>query len=77
MFKGLASDLIGNGISILQYADDTIFLLEDNFEFARNLKFILCMFEHLTGLKINFHKSEAYCFGESVQKQDEYAKMFS
>lgn len=35
------------------------------------------MFEHLTGLKINFHKSEVYCFGESVQKQDEYAKMFS
>lgn len=29
---------------------------------ARYLKFILILFEHMLGLKINFHKSEVYCF---------------
>lgn len=42
---------------MLQYADDIIFL-----------KVILCYFEHLSRLKINFHKSEIYCFGEASQE---------
>jgi hypothetical protein len=28
-----------------------------------NMKFILYYFEWLSGLKINYHKSEAYIFG--------------
>jgi hypothetical protein len=32
-------------------------------EKAKNLKLVLCAFEKLSGLKINFHKSEMYCFG--------------
>jgi hypothetical protein len=52
-----------SGVSILQYADDTILLFEDNLEQARNLKFLLCLFEEMSGLKINFQKSEVYCLG--------------
>nr|ABB46815.2 hypothetical protein LOC_Os10g07370 [Oryza sativa Japonica Group] len=33
--------------------DDTIFLIDDNLEHAKNLKYILCLFEQLAGLKIN------------------------
>ena len=36
LLKGLASRLIEKGVSIMQYADDTIFLLEDALEQARN-----------------------------------------
>jgi hypothetical protein len=50
-------------VAILQYADDTILLLEDNLEHARNLKTILCLFEQMSGLKINFHKSDIYYLG--------------
>lgn len=32
---------------------------------ANNLKLILCAFEQLSGLKINFHKSKIFCFGEA------------
>jgi hypothetical protein len=28
-------------------------------------KLILAAFEQLSGLKINFHKSELFCFGEA------------
>ena len=53
------------GLSILQYADDTILLLEHIPEQAHNMKLILCAFEPLSRLKINFHKSGIFCFAEA------------
>jgi hypothetical protein len=41
---GLGSNFINKGVGILQYADGTILLLENNPAQARNLKFILCLF---------------------------------
>lgn len=58
VFAGLISHLIDTGVAILQYADDTIILLEDDLEMARNLKLVLYLFESMSGLKINFLKSE-------------------
>lgn len=66
-----------NKISILQYADDTIFLLPDNLEYARNLKFILCLFEQLSDLKINFHKSEVFCIGEARDRKVLFSQLFT
>ena len=31
----------------------------------------------MSGLKINFHKSELFLFGEAESKKDEYAKIFT
>ena len=64
-FKGVVPHLINDGLYILQYADDTIFFMEHNLEQAKNLKLLLCAFEQLSGLKINFHKSKLFCFGEA------------
>jgi hypothetical protein len=36
------------------------------------MKLILCIFEQLSGLKINFHKSELFYFGNAKESQDEY-----
>jgi hypothetical protein len=55
---GLVPHLIDGGLSILQYADDTILLMDKNLEQAKNMKLLLCVFEKLSDLKINFHKSE-------------------
>jgi hypothetical protein len=66
-----------DGVAIIQYADDTIFMFEDDFESARNLKLILCIFEQLTGLKINFNKSEVSCFGKATDSIDMYARIFT
>jgi hypothetical protein len=42
--EGIISDLVphlvDDGVVILQYAEDTILLLEDNLENARNMKFL-------------------------------------
>ncbi|WVZ51423.1 LOW QUALITY PROTEIN: hypothetical protein U9M48_002571 [Paspalum notatum var. saurae] len=57
--------LVDGGLSMLQYADDTILLMEHNLEQAKNMKIILRAFEKLSGLKINFQKSELFCYGEA------------
>ena len=63
--KCVIAHLIDDGLSILQYADDTILFMDHDLEKAINLKLLLCAFEQLSGLKINFHKSEIFCFGEA------------
>ena len=40
------------------------------------MKLILCLFEQLSGLKINFHKSELFCFGKAKDEQDTYRQLF-
>ena len=66
--EGVISHLVDGGLFFLQYADNTIMFMEHDIEKAKNLKLILSAFEHLSGLKINFHKSELFCFDEA---QDE------
>jgi hypothetical protein len=67
---------VEDGLSILQYADDTILLLDDDLEKAKNLKIVLSAFEKLSGLKINFHKSELFSFGETKDRSSEYVELF-
>jgi hypothetical protein len=63
--EGVIPHLVDGGLSILQYADDTILFMEHDLKKAQNLKLILVAFEQLSGLKIYFHKSELICFGEA------------
>jgi hypothetical protein len=60
----------------LQYADDTIIFLEHDIEKALNMKLILCIFEQLSWLKINFHKSKVFCFGKAKDTQEDYRNLF-
>ena len=50
--------------------------MEHDLEKAKNLKLILSAFEQLSGLKINFHKSDLYCFGEAKNEAHLYAELF-
>jgi retron-type reverse transcriptase len=59
--KGIVPHLVDDGLSILQYMDDTIVLLDHDLEQARNFKIMLNAFEQLSGFKINFHRSEMFC----------------
>jgi hypothetical protein len=74
--QGLIPHLVEDGLSILQYADDTILFLEHDLDQAKNLKIILCAFEQLSGLKINSHKSELFCYGEAKDYMDQYLQIF-
>ena len=73
---GLIPHLVDGGVSILQYADDTIIFMEHDLAKARNMKLVLCLFEQLSGLKINFNKSELFCFGRAKEEQERYKQLF-
>ena len=73
---GVVPHLLDDGLSILQYADETIIFMEHDLEKARNMKLLLCAFEQVSGLKINFHKSELFCFGEARGSLHTYMELF-
>jgi hypothetical protein len=72
--EGVVPHLVDGGLSILQYANDTILFMGHDLQKAINLKLILSSFEQLTCLKINFHKSELFYFGEA--QANLYAELF-
>ena len=43
---------------------------------SSNLKLILSAFEQLSGLQINFHNSELFCFGDAQEAAVQYAVLF-
>jgi hypothetical protein len=68
--------LVDGGLSILQYVDDTILFMEHDLDKARIMKLLLCAFEQLSGLKINFNKSEIFGFGEADENRAFYTELF-
>lgn len=70
-------DLIPNGVAVLQYADDTIICLEHDLEKAVNVKLLLYLFELMSGLKVNFQKSEILTVGGDAEVVKEYADLFN
>jgi hypothetical protein len=74
---GLMPHLVDCGIFILQDTDDTIIFIEHNLEKALNMKQIVCIFEKLLGLKINFHKSEVFfSFDKAKDVEVDYINLF-
>lgn len=74
---GLASDLIPNGVAILQYADDTIMCLKHCMNGASNLKIMLYIYEQMSGLKINFSKNEIVSINGDNDIELLYATFFN
>ena len=74
---GVVPHLIEGGVAHLQYADDTIILVQNVEEELINLKLILLCFEIISGLKINFLKSEVIVLGASPQEQARVANLLN
>ena len=51
-------------VDVLQYADDTVFFGEASMENVRAVKVILKRFEMVSGLRINFAKSQFGAIGQ-------------
>jgi hypothetical protein len=77
LITGLASNLTPNGVAILQYADDTIVCLENDIIGARNMKLLLYLYELMSGLKINFSKSEVVVINGDDDITSQYADIFN
>ena len=73
---GLVPHLVDGGLSILQYADDTLLFMDHDLQKAENLKLLLLAFEQVSGLKINYHKSELFCFGQATEEEHQYHQLF-
>ena len=74
--RGLVPQLIEGGLTHLQYADDTVIFLNFNTETISNMKFILFCFEAMSGMKVNYNKSEVFGFAMDPKWQEEVAKIF-
>jgi hypothetical protein len=72
--RGVVPHLIQGGVTHLQYANDTILLLDLDDSSIANLKFILIAFEILSGLKINYLKSEVIVMGALPSEQARVAQ---
>jgi hypothetical protein len=77
LIAGLADHVIEGGCAILQYADDTILFIQDDMESARNLKLLIYIFESMSGLKINFEKSEVLIIESDDAKLQTYTELFN
>jgi hypothetical protein len=64
--KGLVPHLVESGITHLQYADHTIIFLDLDEKSIIYTKFFLYCFEDMSGLKINYDKSEIFVLGSST-----------
>lgn len=58
LIRGLLYNSNTQGVVSLQYADDTILFSDIDENHLRNLKGTLAWFEKISGMRINFHKSE-------------------
>jgi hypothetical protein len=76
LIKGLLPQVVPGGVISLQYADDTILFLESDIHMARILKWILTCFENLSGLRINYHKSDLMTINLSEACAKEFAQVF-
>jgi len=76
LVSGLMPQVIEGGIISLQYADDTLLFLENNIEKANNLKWLLLCYEQMTGMKINYDKSDLLNIGIDEDRINEFVRVF-
>jgi len=77
LITDLVDHIIPNGVAILQYADDTIVFLKNDMHKARNMKLLLYVYEMMSGLKINFNKSEVIVINDDNSLGSVYADLFN
>jgi hypothetical protein len=50
--------------------------MKHNIDQTRNIKLLLSAFKKMSGLKINYHKSELFYFGHSKYEERQYEQLF-
>ena len=55
-------------VTLLQFADDTLFVCQPNYQSILAIKAILCSFEVVSSLRVNFYKSKVG--GVGISKMD-------
>jgi hypothetical protein len=74
--SGLLPQVVEGGVISLQYADDTLLFLENDLEKASTMKWLLVCFEQMSGMKINYDKSDLLTIGMDEDSTNAFAKIF-
>lgn len=77
LIKGLLHDFKLGGIVALQYTDDTILFSKAEDSALRNLKCVLMWYEQISGMRINFHKSELVPLNLETDEAHRFAHVMS
>jgi hypothetical protein len=75
--KGLVPHLVEGGLSHLQYANDIVIFLALEEQSILHTKFLLYCFENMSGLKVNYQKSDVIVVGGSEEDQSNVAVLFN
>jgi hypothetical protein len=73
---GLMSSLYPEGVLSLQYTDDTLLFLEHDYMSACHLKWLMVCFEKLSGIKINYSKSDMATINLDEDESANCARIF-
>jgi hypothetical protein len=77
LIRGLGENLVSRGVVSLQYADDTILFVDKYEEKAENLKWVLNYFDLMSGMRVNYYKSEVVSINiEQREEIDSFARIF-
>lgn len=68
---------MGDGPSLthLQFADDTIIFLDNSWASCKGIKLILKLFEIMSGLKINYGKSQLFATNQDLESANSWAAL--
>uniref|UniRef100_J3LGX6 CCHC-type domain-containing protein n=1 Tax=Oryza brachyantha TaxID=4533 RepID=J3LGX6_ORYBR len=77
ILSGLVPNLVNGGLTHLQYTDDTIIFIPCIDSEIMAIKFLLYCFEEISGMKINYHKSEVFSVGISPEEEQRVANMLN
>lgn len=50
--------------------------MDHNIEQAKNMKFLLCVFEQLSGVRTENRNSEIFCIGAAKDYESHYTQLF-
>jgi hypothetical protein len=74
--SGFMTSLHPEGILSLQYADDTLLFLKHSFVDAAYLKWVMIYFEQISGMKINYGKSDMVPVNLTEDETNQYSRIF-
>jgi mannosylglycoprotein endo-beta-mannosidase len=77
LIKGLVLEYVRDGVAVLQHADDMMLCMEEDADTTQNMKILLYICKKMSGLKINFDKSEIVMVSFDAQKAIWYSDMMN
>jgi hypothetical protein len=73
---GLMTKAQPEGVVSLQYIDDTLLFLAHESRAVNHLKWLMTYFKKLSGMRINYHKSDLTSINLDEEEIHDYAKIF-